>query len=228
MLKSIDGWRAAFRIGAFRDQFLITVVALPVTVVILRVYLDHIEVRGGVNIPDPLLSLFAPVDLNWVIFAVLYSGLLLGLVSLALYPFRFLLAMRALTALILLRIASLFLFPLDTIPGGIPLDDPIVRLPALRFTGSHGLFFCWETAVLTLLILTARWRDVKIIFVCATVVLSILLILQRAQYSIALVAGPCFAYVAYGFARYITVRDISEVREFAPPEKKTTFTVRNN
>ncbi len=227
-MKTLERWRVAFRNGAFRYQLLVSAIALPVVAVVLRIYLSHIETRPGTSIPDPLLSLFPPVDLNWLIFAVLYSGLLFGLVSLAMYPYRFLLTMRALASLMLLRIGALFLFPLDTISGGIPLSDPIMQFPPLRFTGSHGLFFSWEVAVLSLLVFSSRWKDVKIIFVCASVLLSVLLILQRAQYSIALLSGPCFAYAAFGFAKYMTVRDVSEFREQAGTEKKAMVTVRNN
>ena len=228
MLKSVETWRAAFRNGAFRDQFLISSIALPVTAVILRVYAEHIESRAGVSIPDPLLAVLPSIDLNWVIFAVFYSGLIFGFVSLAMHPYRFLQTTRALALLILLRILSLFLFPLDTVQGGIPLSDPILRFPPLRFTRSHGLFFCWETAVLVLLSLTSRWKDMRIIFAGAAILMSILLLLQRAQYSICIVAGPCFAYVAFGFARYITVKDAGESREFGGIEKKIVVTARNN
>ncbi len=227
-MKTVERWRVAFRNGAFRDQFLVSAIALPVIAVVLRIYLSHIETRPGTSIADPLLSLFPPVDLNWLIFAVLYSGLLLGLVSLLMYPYRFLLTMRALASLMLLRIAALFLFPLDTTSGGIPLADPIMQFPPLRFTGSHGLFFSWEVAVFSLLVFSSRWKDVKIIYVCAIVLLSVLLILQRAEYSIALLSGPCFAYAAFGFARFMTVRDAGEFREQVGIVRKATVTVRNN
>ncbi len=213
MWKSVEGWRSALKNRVFRDQLLVSVIALPVIVIIMRIYLEHIEIRPGIVFPDPLPSVASPIDFNWVIFAILYSGLLFGLVSLSMYPFRFLLTIRAFVVLILLRMICLFLFPLDSFPGGIPLFDPIVQVPALRFSGLHGLFFCWEGATLALLSMTSRWRDVRTIFAIATVAISALLLLQKAQYAISIVAAPVFAYAAYGMARFATPRDVYESRE---------------
>jgi len=227
MWKSVEIWRVALRLRAFRDQFLIAVIALPITVVIMRVYLNRVEMRNGVVLPDPMLSIIPSLELNWVIFAVMYSGMLLGIVSLSLYPFRFLLMMRAFVLMIPLRIVCLFLLPLGPIPGGIPLVDPIVHFPVLRFASSHGLFFCWETATMVLLALTAQWKDMKMIFTSAAIVVSLLLLLQHAQYTIGIVAAPCFAYAAFGLARAITVRDIRELRASGRDEKPSAAGGRN-
>ena len=210
MKRSVENWFGAWRNAAFRNQFLVSIVALPVVVVIMRIYLDHVEMRSGVVVPDPLLTIFPGVDLNWVIFALLYSGILLGFVSLFFYPFSFLLTIRAFAVMALLRIVSLYLVPLDPAAGSIPLADPIVHVPALHFTGARSLFFCWETATMALLAMTARWRDMKIIFAIAALVISVLILFQRAQYSIDIVAAPCFAYAAFGVAKFITVRDIGK------------------
>lgn len=227
MWKSVEGWRAAWKNRIFRDQFLVGLVAFPVTSVLMRLYLDDVEMRSGIVFADPLASVSSPVDLNWVIFAILYSGLLLGLISLSLYPFRLLLTMRALVVLAVLRMACLFLFPLGSAPGAIPLSDPIIQLPALQFTGQYGLFFCWEVATLALLSMTSRWKDLRIIFAGATVVLAALLLFQHAQYSIAIIAAPIFAYAAYGMARYTTARDVREVREIDHISRTTVAVGRN-
>lgn len=211
MLKSVRNWRLAWQVGAFRDQFIISIVALPVAAALMRIFLGYAETRPGVVLPDPLLSIVAPVELNWVIFAVLYSGMLLGLVSLTSSPFLFLLTMRAWTLLMVFRMASLFLISLVPVQGGYQLVDPIIRVPALQMSSSHALFFCWEVATMSLLAFTARWKDMKTIFACAGGLISLLLLLQRAQYSIDILAAPCFAYAALGLAKYLTVRDIAEV-----------------
>ena len=212
MLKSVENWRIAFRVAAFRGQFIQSIIALPVAAILMRIYLDHVEVRTGFMIPDPLLTIFPAIELNWVIFAVLYSGMLLGLVSLVASPYAFLLTMRAWTLLMLFRIAGLFLLPLEPGLGSVPLVDPIVRIPALQMSGTHALFFCWEAATMALLAFTARWRDMKIIFGSACGLLSLLLLLQRAQYGVDIIAAPCFAFASLGLARFLTARDIAEAR----------------
>lgn len=212
MRRFFDSWRTAWRVGAFRDQFLVSILGLIIAVVAMRFYLGRLELRTGVLLNDPLLSIVPAVELNWIIFTIVYSGMVFGLASLVLYPFSFLLTMRALILMILLRILCLYLLPLDPPAGSIPLVDPLVQMMALRFVSPHALFFSWETATMALLALTARWRDVKIIFACAAAVISVLLLLQRTHYTIDVVAAPCFAYAAFGLAKWITVRDIGELR----------------
>lgn len=219
MGKFVDRWRTAWRLRAFRDQFLVSIIGLIITVVVMRVSLGHLELRAGVVLNDPLLSIIPKVELNWITFTLVYSGMLLGLASLVLQPFRLLLTIRALILIILLRLICLYLLPLEPPPGHIPLVDPIVQMPALQFITPRGLFFAWETAMMVLLALTAPWRDVKIIFACMALIISILLLVQRVHYTIDVVAAPCFAYAAFGLAKWITVRDIGELRVSDHSEK---------
>ena len=113
MGKVVDRWRTAWRLRAFRDQFLVSIIGLIITVVVMRIYLGHIELRAGVVLNDPLLSIIPKVELNWITFTLVYSGMLLGLASLVLHPFRLLLTTRALILMILLRIMCLYFLPLD-------------------------------------------------------------------------------------------------------------------
>ncbi len=213
MRKSIENWRAAWGNGTFRSQLFVSLAATFVAVAIMRMYLDYVGDRRGVAFPDPILAVVPPIDLNWVIFVVFYSGMLLGIFTLLTYPMRLLVTMRALILMILFRMVCLFVLPLDPSPGSIALIDPIVPYPLLRFTSPRGLFFCWETATLALLAMTARWNDLKVIFGAGTVLISLLLLFQHAQYTFAVVAAPCFAFAAYGIARHFTVKDIAEISE---------------
>jgi hypothetical protein len=201
----VESWRSAWRIRAFKDQFLVSSAGLLVALILMGLFLDYVETRSGIVLHDPFLSLFSPADFRWVIYSLFYSGMLLGIVSLCQYPYSFLLAMRAFIVVILLRIACLYLLPLDPPAGSIPLVDPLIQLPGVHPVLTRDLFFSWHTASLTLLVLTARWKDMKIIFTCAAVAVSVFLLLQHAQYTIDVVAAPCFAYVAYGIARWRTV-----------------------
>jgi len=69
----------------------------------------------------------------------------------------------------------------------------------------RDLFFCWQTAAMTLFALTVEGRDLKLIFSVFGVIVSFLLLLQHAQYTISVVAAPCFVYAAYGISRSFTV-----------------------
>ncbi len=209
MPKLVDRWRGAWRIRFFRDQFFISILALVVAVVLLRVFLDYIETRDGVTLWDPLTSVLPPLDFKWITLSLVYSGLLLGLISLSLYPYAFLLVVRSLVVLILLRITCLFLLPLNPPPGIIPLADPLIQWPGPHAVLTHDLFFSGYVGTLALLAFTAQWKDLRIIFSSAAFVVSILLLLQHTHYTIDVVAAPCFAYAAYGIAKWITVVEVS-------------------
>ena len=207
MPKFVQNWRTAWGIPIFREQFLTSIIALLVALVAIRLFLDFIETRPGVVLHDPILSFLPAVDLRLIAFSLVYSGMLLGFISLSLYPFSFLLAMRACVVLILARIVCLSLLPLDPPAGIIPFADPFIQLPDVRPVYTRDLFFSWHIALLSLFVYTARWRDMKLIFAAGALVISILLLLQHVEYTIDIVAAPCFAYMAYGVAKRLTIRE---------------------
>lgn len=209
MPKLVDRWRGAWRIRFFRDQFFVSILGFLVALVVLRIFLDYIETRNGITLSDPLTSFFSPVDFKWITPSFVYSGLLLGLISLSLYPYTLLLAVRSLVVMILLRITCLFLLPLNPPPGAIPLVDPLIQWPGTHAVFTHDLFFSGYVGALALLAFTAQWKDLRFIFSSAAIVVSILLLLQHTHYTIDVVAAPCFAYVAYAIAKWITVVEVS-------------------
>lgn len=200
-----ERWRTALRLPYFREQGLVSVAALFVTAIATRVFLDYVESRPGAIIEDPLLPLFAPANLRWITYSLIYAGMLLGVISLCFYPFALLLAIRAVVVLSVLRIISLLLLPLDPPPGALPLVDPFLTIPEVMPAFTRDLFFSWSTAMAALFAFTAQWKDMKIIFAVLSVVISALLLLQHAHYTIDVVAAPCFAYAACGLGRWMTV-----------------------
>ncbi len=203
----VDRWRNAWRLRIFRDELVISIAVLFVALALLRVFLDYVETRNGIRLPDPLL-LFAPIDLTWVTFALIYSGLLLGVVSLCLTPFSLLLFVRASIVLILLRITCLFLLPLEPPADIIPLADPIIQSQLLRPPFTRDLFFAGDASVMVLLALSARWKDIRVILTSLAVSVSVLQLLQHTHYTIDIVAAGAFAYVANGVAKAWTVEEV--------------------
>ena len=205
MSRFADGWRDAWKDRKFRSQFLASVICLPVALLLLFLYLNHIETRKGIVLDDPLLSIMSPIDFKWITFSLFYSGMLLGFVSLVLFPFSLLLALRAFIVMLLLRVVCLFLLPLDPPVDGFPLVDPFIQIPGIRSVFTRDLFFSWHIAMMALLSYLARWMDMKIIFSSAAVALSVMFLLQHSHYTLDVVAAPCFAYAAFGIAKVITV-----------------------
>lgn len=209
MVKFVDDWRGAFRRGEFRDQFFVTLAALLVAVLLMRAFMGYIGARMGAVLHDPVLDLFSPASFAWITFTLIYAGFLLGLVSLVARPFSFLLALRALVVLILIRGICQYFLPLDPPPDAIPLADPFIRVPGFRPVIARDLFFSWHTALLALLAFATQWRDLKVILGLLALLVSVLMLLQHAHYTIDLVAAPCFAYAAYGFAKAVSVQEVA-------------------
>jgi hypothetical protein len=209
MSNFVDGWRRALRSREFRDQLLVTLGVLLVTILLLRAFLGYIGARMGAVLHDSLLDLFAPASFAWITFSLIYAGFLLGIASLFAYPFSLLLALRALVVLIILRAVCQYFLPLDPPSDAIPLADPFLRIPGFRHVLARDLFFAWHTALLFLLAFVTMWRDLKIILALIALVVSALMLLQHAHYTIDLVAAPCFAYAAYGLAQLISVQEVA-------------------
>jgi len=204
----IQGWRRALKSREFRDQFLVTLAALAVTLVLLSAFLNFIGARMGPVVDDPVLALIPGANLLWITFTLIYAGFLIGVVSLALSPFSLLLALRALVVLLFLHALCLWLLPLDPPAGAVSLVDPFIRAPGFPRVPVRDLFFSWHIGLLSILAFTSHWRDLKIVFASLTVAVSVLMLIQHAHYTIDLVAAPCFAYASCGFARWITVEEV--------------------
>ena len=207
MPRFAGAWSAAGRMHAFKKEAIYSATVLVLALVMMELFLFQIQAWQGVVFTDPLLRLFPPADVHWIIYSLVYSAVLFGFVSLCMYPFALLLTTRALIVLIIMRIVCLFVLPLDPPADIIPLTDPFTSYVGISMTNVRGLFFAWPPAMLALLAYTAQWKDLKVIFAAGAVAVSGLLLLQHTHYTIDLVAAPVFAYAAVGLARWRTVGD---------------------
>ena len=203
-MKSVEGWRLTWKQVGFRWQLTWSVLALLVSIVVVRVLLEYLEGRNGVVLADPILGLFRPADVHWITWTLTYSGILFGLATVALRPVMFLVSIRSLIAIVLLRVLCAAIAPLDPPAGFIPLVDPFLQLPIADTVLMRDLLFSWQAAVLSLFIFVAPGRDLKIVFACIAGLTSACLLIQHAQYTISFVTAPCIAYAALGLVRFLT------------------------
>lgn len=140
----VKSWRSALRGRDYRDQLIASIIVLAITLPLMGSFLNFIGARMGAVLQDPLLGFFPPIDFKWITFSVIYSGIVFGFVSLLLYPYSLLVALRALIVLIILRVVCLYLVPLDPPADVIPLVDPFIRLPGIRHVIVRDLFFSWQ------------------------------------------------------------------------------------
>jgi hypothetical protein len=201
MLKHMrNRWQARWKQHGFRLQLLLTVLALFLVLHALASFLTYVEVRPGAVLPDPLLALFQARDFTWVTFAVIYGGILLGLLNLASFPAHLVLAIQSYVVMVLFRIMAMYLVPLEPPPGMILLRDPLVEVFGTGIVLTKDLFFSGHTATMLILALTAPQPWLRKLFLVCTIAVAVLVLWQHVHYSIDVLIAPVFALLAYQIA----------------------------
>lgn len=177
-------------------ELVATIVALVLTLILFSRFILFVESRTGVVIPDPVLASFEARDFTVVIFTIINGSILLALITLVAHPASFLLMLRSYIIMVLVRMAAMYTIPLEPPAGMILLVDPIYELgPGNVIT--RDLFFSGHTATMFLLMLTARRKWTRNIFLLCTLSMAILLLWQHCHYTIDVLAAPFFAYTCY-------------------------------
>lgn len=190
-------WKEFFRKPGLRSEFIVTIILLVLILFSLTHFLDYVEARQGVVLPDPVLSLFKPINLTWIIFGLIYCSLILGIVVLAQNPERLMFALQVYILFIVVRIIAMYLVPVNPPQQMIRLDDPFVQLFGTGKLLTKDLFFSGHTATLFLLFLVTENKIVKSLFLIFTVIVGLSLLLQHVHYTIDVFAAPFFTYACY-------------------------------
>lgn len=199
-------WKSAWSRPAFRIRAWIACPLLAIMLITLTVFLRWVERRSGVVVPDPVLALLPPTDLTWVIFGLIYGGLLTALVFLIREPDRLLLAIQSYSLMVVFRIIAMFLLPLDPPAETIPLQDPFVQLFGSGSVLMKDLFFSGHTSTLFLLYLTARKGKLKSVFLLFTAAVAVMIVIHHSHYAVDVYVAPFVTYVAYRIATLVTMR----------------------
>jgi hypothetical protein len=198
-LGGMPRWKEALRAPSFKLQFLLTVPILGILLFFYAHFLDSIELRPGVVLPDPLLAAFSARKVTWIVFALIYGALAVGLGTLSPHPAALLVALQSYALVIAARMAAIYFVPLDPPLGIIPLKDPVVQLFDSHLVLTKDLFFSGHVATLFLLFLTARHRLLRAAFLLATVLVGAGLIWQHVHYTIDVLTAPFMTFGCYRF-----------------------------
>lgn len=175
----------------------ITLFLIITILIIFAHFINTIEARNGAELKDPLLKLFKPIDLSGLIFSIIYLSIIIGLISLLNDPGRFVFALQVYVIMVIIRILTLYLTPLNPPENMIPLVDPIVKNLGTGRLLTKDLFFSGHTATMFLLFLVSNNRKLKIVFFVGFIIIALSVLIQHAHYSIDVIAAPFFTYVSY-------------------------------
>ena len=193
-------WQSAWQDSAIRRGLLITLPLLVVTLSVLARFLEGVEQRPGVVLSDPVLALFAPHDVTWLTFLLIYAGLFGAIAILMHDPRRLLLAIHTYMIMVVFRMCAMSLLPLDAPQTMIPLTDPFVEYFGTGIPLSKDLFFSGHTSTLFLLGLTMQARRWRTVFFFCTAAVACCVLIQHIHYTVDVFVAPFFAYTSYRLA----------------------------
>src|SRR5687767_13093860 len=119
---------ALWRSRRFLVELSLSSIAAAGALGLLTRYLQFNERRPGVVLPDPLLALLEPRDLSWVIFGLVYLTAIIAIVGLLRHPYALLVATRAYTLMIGIRVVVMYLAPFAPPEGLVDLTDPLAAV----------------------------------------------------------------------------------------------------
>lgn len=192
-----DNWKQFFQNSSNKVELGIAILLLLIASILFPKFLVYIEFRNGVILSDPILNLFKPIDLTWLIFSIIYSCLLLAIFFLAQKPQQLLLSLKTYLFLLIFRCISILLMPLEAPQGMIALKDPFVEFISNSQTLTKDLFFSGHTATLFMFYLILENKRLKIFFLICALIVGLCVILQHVHYCIDVFSAFFFAYGAW-------------------------------
>ncbi|MFN3306817.1 MAG: phosphatase PAP2-related protein [Candidatus Kapaibacteriota bacterium] len=180
-------------------SFLSTVVMLH----LIAKFITKIEYRSGFAFDDPLLSLFQPINLSWVIFFFLYVSVLFSFFILLQNPEKLILAFFSYAFLLLLRTTCMYLLPLDPPKDIILLKDPIIEYFGTERALTRDLFFSGHTSLVVLLFLLVKSKPARLFLSFSVIVVAFGVLLQKAHYTVDVLVAFFAAYCSYSWTQFV-------------------------
>jgi hypothetical protein len=185
---------------------IITIAILLVVGLFIGDFFQFIEQRRGHRIEDFLLSRIPLINVSFYTFLSIYTAILLSIFSLGWRPVLFLKCLQAYCFLVLMRIATLYLVPLEPELSIIPLQDPFVGY--FFYNNSvitKDLFFSGHISMMSLLALVNPDKQIKMVIIILTIITIAFILVQHVHYTVDIIAAPLFSWISYKLAMMIPV-----------------------
>jgi membrane-associated phospholipid phosphatase len=199
-------WQGAWQETAFRRRVLTGLIIVISLLSTFPVFFQHIESRHGTLLNDPLLRLLTPHNISVPLFIVIWAITGYSIYRAAQTPMMFLTYLWSFIFLSLFRMLTITLVPLDPPAGLIPLVDPLSNFFYGDKFVTKDLFFSGHTSSVFLLSLTIPGRTDKKLALIATFIVGFLLLVQHVHYTLDVLGGFLFAWIAYKLATRVVQR----------------------
>ena len=199
-------WKLFLKDRKNLTEFIITAIIVTAVIIAFSHFLHFIEQRDGVVLNDPILKSFNPIDLTWLIFALIYLSLIIFVITTFSKPNKLLISFQAYGLMLIFRTIAMYLTPFEAPEKIILLDDPFVQFFAKGDILTKDLFFSGHTGTLFLLFLLAENKTLKTIFLILTLMVGTAVLLQHVHYSIDVFVAPFVAYGSYKIIKKLHTR----------------------
>lgn len=198
-------WKSEFSKSDFIKELLITVLFVSQVLFILPKVLQYCEGMEGLLLSDWILNSIEPRDFSREIFFLEYTSVFIILIRLMRNPLHLIRGMQAYAFLLILRMLSIYLVPLEPPGGMIYLKDFITSsyLDKEDLIITKDLFFSGHVSALFLLYLLEKNKYIKNYVLISSILVGIMLMLQRVHYSIDILFAPIGAWLSYQAVQYI-------------------------
>lgn len=197
-----QAWKYTWNKKSFRFNFLFSLFILIIFLFAIPFFFQYIEQRKGIVINDFVLEKLPVYNVSIIIFGILWAAVAWGFYRVIQSPSTCVLVLWTYMIVNSLRLVTMAAFALNPPEDIIPLADPL----SLYFYGgtaiTKDLFFSGHTATMFMLYLCLKNPSDKRWMLAGTIVLGILLMIQRVHYSFDVLAAPFFTWISYLSAKW--------------------------
>jgi hypothetical protein len=199
-----EKWKEYFDGKNAGVTFGVTLAVLIQCLFLLSRFILFAEARQGVVLDDPVFHWFKAIDLNILIFALIYGSLISGIVYLVRSdPRGLVIALQTYSLMIIVRMAMMYVVPLDPPIGTIDLQDPLVFIIGTGTKITKDLFFSGHTATLFMIFLVTEKKWLKKVFFVNTLLVVVFVVLQKVHYTADVMVAPFVSYGAFKVVSFL-------------------------
>jgi hypothetical protein len=159
--------------------------------------------KKGFLLNDFILDHLKAMDWSWTIFTLIYSCVLLTLVTNYKNPLVIAQGMATYSIVTWLRMLTIYLFTLEAPKDLIFLKDPFLSFIVYPAYFVKDLFFSGHISSMVVFVLIEPNRRLRWIKIGATVAVGVLILVQHIHYTLDVVAAPFFTYAVYRVIRSV-------------------------
>lgn len=199
-------WKQAMQSWAFKSWLIAGHILFIVLLFVLPHFFDHIELRDGYKLYDPVLLILPTINLSTPIFICIWGTAALFLYRCFSNPAMMITYLYGFILVLFTRMLTISLVPLDAPVGLIPLVDPLSNIAYGKVDFiTKDLFFSGHTSTMFLMFLCFTKKMDKIVAISAAVLVGCMVLVQHVHYSIDVLAAPMFTYACYWLGREIAL-----------------------